>query len=258
MNYNPIQQIGQEQIKPIPQVQSGINQYASMPQVQSQYTQPTNPIYQYPNGTIYSAKPSAETLQQAQANTPTSPFEKEPVRVYINYPAGYMGPNYVSNNSNTQMPAQQGTQAPASTSIVEDANKKKKRIVKITDDYIKSLENYLRSPNKEHRMIGIKELIARFEEDDSRYDDKALNALMNIALQDQSSKVRNLALALANSGKAMGDENTAKILNNLTSSEANFGQEAQLANNAMLKMSAETEEVEDKTPDKRNSITYKL
>ena len=215
---------------------------------------PARSIYQYPQANIYPT--NATTISQQDDAIVLNPSEKSAVNVYIQNPAGYLGPNYY--NGNTSMNSQSTSQPAAASSIEDKKPKKTKRIVELTDDYIKSLENYLRNPNKDIRLQGTKELVKRFEEDESRYDDPALNALMNIALQDKSSSVRSLALSLADSGAAKGDEKTLEILKNLTTDTSNFGVDAMSANSALLKMSATTKEVEDNSPDKRNSIVYKL
>ncbi len=244
---NPIER----KVTPQPQTQWSESQLPAVQTQNSGVSQiPTHSIYQYPTKNIY---PAATISQQDDAIV-LNPNEKSAVNVYIQNPAGYLGPNYYNGSMNSQS----GTQPAAASSIEDKKPKKTKRIVDITDDYIKSLENYLRNPNKDIRLQGTKELVKRFEEDESRYDDPALNALMNIALQDKSSSVRSLALSLADSGVAKGDEKTLEILKNLTTDTSNYGLDAMSANSALLKMSAKTKEVEDTSPEKRNSVVYKL
>ena len=129
-------------------------------------------------------------------------------------------------------------------------NKKTKKIVELTDDYIKTLESYLRSPDENIRKSGIKELIKRFEEDDSRYDDPALTALLNIAIQDPDANNRLLAMSTIAGGSAHGDENTVKILKPLQASDKLYGQEAIMANNALLKAAQTMITVPDNSPEK--------
>lgn len=81
------------------------------------------------------------------------------------YPSGYYTNNWGNGSNNV------------SKNITEnktsDKKTEKREIVQLTDEYIKNLENYLNSQDKEVRMMGAKEVIARLEEDESRKDDKA-------------------------------------------------------------------------------------
>lgn len=214
---------------------------------------PSHAIYQYPQANIYPQ--GASTVEEKSGNTVVlNPGENAPVNVYIQNPGGYMGPNYYNQQYHK---ADNTTNPMAASSLEEQKPKKTKRIVELTDDYIRTLENYLRNQNKDIRMQGMKELVKRFEEDKTRFDDPALNALLNIALQDKSSVVRSLALTLADSGVAKGDATTLEILKNLRTTKSNFGVDAMTANSALLKMSADTKEVEDISTGK-NSMVYKL
>lgn len=213
---------------------------------------PSRTIYQYPQRNIYPQ--AASTVEDKSGSTVVlNPGEHAPVNVYIQNPGGYMGPNYY----NQQYHHADNQTNPIAASNLEEKPKKTKRIVELTNDYIQSLENYLRNQNKDIRMQGMKELVKRFEEDKTRYDDPALTALLNIALQDKSSAIRSLALSLADSGIAKGDATTLEILKNLRASKGNFGVDAITANSALLKMSADTKEVADDSTGK-NSIVYKL
>ena len=137
-----------------------------------------------------------------------------------------------------------------------DEKQKTKKVVELTDDYIKTLENYLRSPDATVRKSGIKELINRYEEDESRYDDPALTALLNIALQDSDTNNRLFAMSPIASGSAHGDENTIKLLQNLQASDKLYGQEAKMANDALLNAAQTKVEIPDNSPeqsDKKNN-----
>ena len=201
------------------------------------------PIYQYPQASIY--------------GMPAQPMSGVNINIYN--PAGVGGPVSTSNAAATYaLPAQNVQGQPqmsnniqqyqahpvastpiASTSInagaEDNESQKKKDIVQITDDYVKTLESYLRSNDQQIRSVGIKELIERFEEDSSRYEDPALTALLNIALQDRNSENRLLAMSTIAAGSAHGDENTVKLLQALQKSENLYGQEALMANDALLK-----------------------
>lgn len=240
-----------------------IPNYAST-QTQSVKVEPqntTSQIYQYPSTSLY------EPSKQASSG----------VNIYIYNPTGMGGPssNSTANatyalpgqNShpiiNNNIPAPQVTAATtpiANTSISENpaqesSNQKTKNIVELTDDYIKTLENYLRSPDASIRKSGINELIKRYEEDKSRYDDPALTALLNIALQDTDPNNRMFAMSTIAGGSAHGDENTVKLLQNLQSSDKLYGQEAKMANDALLNSVQTKIEVPDDSIQKENTNT---
>ncbi len=129
----------------------------------------------------------------------------------------------------------------------EQAEKKeqptgKKRIVTLTDNYIKSLENYLNNPNKEVRLQAAKDIVRRFEEDTTRYNDPALNALVNKMLQDPQGSVRGIALSILSTGTAQGNDYTVSLLNNMKNDQSNK-EDALQAAEALLRMSAKTEVV---------------
>ena len=136
------------------------------------------------------------------------------------------------------------------TDAAKEEKQKTKKVVELTDDYIKTLESYLRSPDENIRKTGVKELIKRFEEDDSRYDDPALTALLNIALQDPDENNRMLAMSPIAAGSAHGDENTVAILQPLQASDKLYGQEAVMANNALLKTAQTMTNIPDNSPEK--------
>lgn len=113
-------------------------------------------------------------------------------------------------------------------------------ITMLTSEYVQSLENYLRNPNKEIREMGAKEVIARFEEDDGRKGNPSLTALLNLMLQDPKSSIRMLALSAIAGGQARGDDLTMQLLSNLEHSKRMQGQEAMLAAEAKLRAVSET------------------
>lgn len=133
----------------------------------------------------------------------------------------------------------------------KETNKKteKRKIVQLTDDYIRNLENYLNSQDKEVRLMGAKEVVARLQEDDSRKDDKALTALINKMLQDPSQQIRLLALSMLESRTVTGDDYTVGVLKNMQNSKEGYGQDALQATNILLKMSAPTVEKEFEVKD---------
>lgn len=137
-----------------------------------------------------------------------------------------------------------------------DKKKEKREVVKLTDNYIKNLEMYLNNQNKQIRLTGAKEVLARLQEDESRKNDPALNALVNKMLQDPYQPVKFIAMAALESRSANGDATTVGLLRNMQQSmPANgvnsinrknaFNSEDSLkASNILLKMSGPTMEKE--------------
>lgn len=209
----------------------------------------TSQVYNYPTGSIY-------------GNTTGQPQATSGVNIHIYNPSAIGGPssNSVANatyglpNNGIQQPVNAAEAQPAQSSATAIANtplnsektedsKKKKEIVELTDDYIKTLESYIRSADADVRKSGILDLVKRFEEDSSRYDDPALTALLNIALQDPKPNNRLLAMSPVAAEKAHGDQNTIKLLKALQTSDKLYGQEAKMANEALLKSSQTKKEI---------------
>lgn len=120
-------------------------------------------------------------------------------------------------------------------------NSKQKRVVALTDEYIKSLENYLNNPNDEIRLMASKEILTRLDEDKNRYDDAALNALLNKMLQDPSKLIRVAALSAFSSQLACGNDYTVQLLQNIQTNPNADKEDVLQAANILLKMSAGTE-----------------
>ena len=123
----------------------------------------------------------------------------------------------------------------------EKRNSKETRVVALTDEYIKSLENYLNNPNDEIRLMASKEILTRLDEDKDRYDDAALNALLNKMLQDPSKLIRIAALSAFASQLACGNDYTVQLLNNIQSNPNADKEDVLQAADILLKMSAGTE-----------------
>ncbi|MBQ7450703.1 hypothetical protein IJS77_04735 [bacterium] len=214
--------------------------------------------YQMPQ--VYSQYPSS--VQQTKQITPGATIDAGGTKCEI--PPGTSGLNIIINNPtvatpgsspmiNTNTNCMGGTGCNGCGGGVQATDikpKKKKNIVALTDDYIKNLENYLRSPNKDLKLFGISEVAKRFEEDKSRKSNPSLNALLNLALQAKEPNVRLVALALLNQGIAGGNDVTVQLLTNLQQSNIHKGAEADDAKKALLKMSETVVEVPDNSPDK--------
>ena len=123
----------------------------------------------------------------------------------------------------------------------KEANKEKIEVVALTNEYIKSLENYLNNPNKDIRLMAAKEVLTRLNEDRDRYDDAALNALLNKMMQDPDKLVRVAAMSAFSSGLACGNEFTVKLLKDIQENPDATEDDALEAANILLKMS-ETKE----------------
>ncbi len=188
-------------------------------------TQPQYGMYQYPQASYYSAAPGQ-----------------------IQYPMNYN--NNINNNSLNALddsPASATPPAPAApaqdtqTQSTNETNKKEelKEKIPLTDDYIKSLENYLNSQEPKIRLMAAKDVLERFKEDPARKNDAALTALLNKILQDPNSAVRFLGLTTLDAGYASGNQQTVDILNNIKSNTQNeHGEDSLLASQILLKMSA--------------------
>lgn len=234
-------------------------------------TQPQAPAYQpYYYPPIPQTSPVSSGVNIQIFNPAVIPNGNSNVNSPVYYPPGYytgqMGPAQPAPCPQPTCPPCQPTTptgqegqtqtaptapeqtAPAPNKAEESTDNKKKTekrtIVVLTDDYIKNLENYLNSQDKTIRLSAAKEVFARLEEDHSRKDDKALNALVNKMLQDPADDVRFLALTALDSRLVSGDAYTVNVLKKMQSSDKGFGQDAIDASNILLKMSAQTTEKE--------------
>lgn len=178
------------------------------------------------------------------------------------YPSNYYTQQFNQSQQSQQPPQNQQVQ-PSQQQALPQENKQtgeaeqkdtakkteKRQIVQLTDNYIKTLENYLNSQDYEVRLMGAKELVARVQEDESRKDDKALTALTNKMLQDPSQQIRILALGLLDSRAITGDDYTVGVLTKMQNSKDGYGQDALTATNILLKMSGKTVEKEFEVKD---------
>jgi len=195
-------------------------------------------------------------------STPYYPAGGSGVTINILNPVGNAAPGSISQIPycipmqqpvNQQPPAQSPIpatplpeQKPAPVEEPKKKDEPKKEIVQLTDDYVKSLENYLNNPNADVRLLGAKELLNRFKEDKSRKNDQALNNLLNKALRDSSQTVRLIALSALDSDVADGDSLTYKILQNMQKSSDVYNQDSVTAAQIMLKKAGKKLNVESK------------
>lgn len=224
-------------------------QYAQYPQMQA--PQPVQ-NYQVPAST------SGVNIQifNPSVSTPGS----QPATYNVNapcYPANYYTGTIGQNTNNDGKKQTQDTNSEknieTNTETKTDEKKKteKKKIVQLTDDYIRNLESYLNSQEKQVRLSAAKEVYARLEEDESRKDDKALTALINKMLQDPDQEIRIIALAALDGRICTGDDFTIGVLKQMQQSKDGYGQDAVDASNILLKMSGK--QVEKEVPVKENS-----
>lgn len=185
-----------------------------------------NGVYQYPTASYYSAQP-----------------------MQMQYPMNYN--NNVNSNSLNALPNQQNetptppapvVAAPADNKVenkTEDKKEELKEKIPLTDDYIKTLENYLNSQDAKVRLMAAKDLLERFKEDLSRKNDVALTALLNKILQDPNSAVRFLGLTILDAGYAKGNEQTLQLLKAIQADgQKEYGEDSSLATQILLKLSA--------------------
>lgn len=118
---------------------------------------------------------------------------------------------------------------------------KQTKIVALTNEYIMSLENYLNNPNTDIRLMASKEILTRFDEDRSRYNDAALNALINKMLQDPNKLVRIAAMSALSSELASGNDYTVELLNKIQQNPDSDPQDVLEASQILLKRASSTE-----------------
>ena len=158
-----------------------------------------------------------------------------------------------SNSSNSTNNENSSKESKDSETVQSNKHKEKRDVVELTDNYIKTLENYLNSQDVEVRKMGAREVVNRLEEDPSRKDDPALTALVNKMLQDPSVAIRAIALSIVESQTLHGNDLTASILQKMQTSKDGFGQDAIQASSALLKMAGKTVEKEVEVPNKKSA-----
>ena len=200
----------------------------------------TNPYGYYP---LYGANTN-NTLPTYPSNYNNLVIQQNP---YINNQAQH--PPMPQNNSGNDLSNKHNminetnlvnkTNSQTETNNSTEETKKTKKVVPLTDDYIKSIENYMNNDNPKVRLIGTKELLERFKEDENRKDNPSLMPLLNKALKDTSSAVRFLALTILQLGYAVGNDETVTILKDIqTKNTDKVGEDALLASEILLKMAA--------------------
>lgn len=247
-------------------VNNGINNaYNCAPLPSAQPAVSAQPVMQSP---MVSQTPLQNNATYIPVQQPQPAASSSGVNIVIYNPSVNPAATNVANSNNSyNTPVSyppnyylQQPQAPASDSVAkaylantsikdetkteEKAKTEKANIVQLTDEYIKTLENYLNNPNVKVREMGVKELMERFKEHKSRYNDIALTNLLNKALQDGSKNVRFLAMSTLDAGYAQGDALTQQLLQRMQSSKDVYGEDAMFASEIMLKNAGNKVEVD--------------
>ncbi len=160
------------------------------------------------------------------------------------YPSNYN--NFFPSNSlnafNNEKLPKKAVEEPIEEKKEEDKKteeEKTKKITPLTNEYVQSLENYLNNDNPKIRLIGAKELMERFKEDDNRKDNPSLIPLLNKVLKDTSAAVRFLGLTTLQLGYCVGDNETVEILKAIQAqNQDKFGEDSLLASQILLNLSA--------------------
>lgn len=241
----------------VPQTQSQIQQAQTVQNqcaVQPQAQQPQN--VQVPasmsgvNIQIFnpSVTPPGATPPTYNVNAPCYPsnYYTNPMGAGAMNGAGQTGNggNGSAIGANTGSEKNSETNKTSETETKDGKKTEKKKVVQLTDDYIRNLENYLNSQEKDIRLSAAKEVYSRLEEDTSRKDDKALTALINKMLQDPSEEIRVLAMAALQGRIVTGDDFTVGVLTRMQNDKAHYGMDAVDASKILLKMSGQQVEKE--------------
>ena len=207
------------------------------PQYQAQ--QPVMPLYQ--NASLYGAQgetqaPAYPMNYNAQINQ-TQPQKHD--KMTQNAVTPQNTPETAPKEEKEEVQKEAGNKVP------EQQNNTKEKVI-LTDDYIRSLENYLNNQDPKIRLTAAKELLERFKEDDTRKSDPALSALLNKVIQDPKATIRYIGLTILDVGYAQGNGETIEILKQLQNrTDLEYGEDAALAAQILLKMSAQTTTVPD-------------
>ncbi len=241
-------------------------QYSAQAMQPGYYYQPQMPVMPQQSYTPQNQSPTASAVNiqifNPTANAgPQYPAMQPAVPMYQNtslygqnpgvtYPMNYNAPINQTNNYNQTPQAQEETKPIETEKKTEDKkDKKTKEKVILTDDYIKSLENYLNNQDAKIRLTAAKELLDRFKEDKTRKADPALTALLNKTIQDPKASVRYIGLTILDTSYAQGNEETVNILKQLQNRpDLEYGEDSRLASQILLKMSGQRVEVPDDTP----------
>lgn len=226
---------------PAPQHMANAYPPANPQPMQQQPAQQAYPPQYYLNNYNYIQDPRAGQFNPMQHSANNMQPPVQPNEAMMANPYGQSAP--VANQNDMQLSQDIIKEIDARIAAQKDLEKngKQKRVVNLTNEYIMSLENYLNNPNTEIRIMASKEILTRLNEDKKRYDDPALNALINKMLQDPDSLVRIAAMSALSSQLASGNEYTVKLLQDIQNNPNSSKEDVVEAANILLKMSADTE-----------------
>lgn len=254
--------VGQPQSIQVPNY-SGVNIQIFNPSVATpgSIVQPTAPNSAYATAPFYPANYYTHNFNQTTTNSNNTTNASTAQNVPEAQVADTTGiakaatlPESVLNQQTN--PIMQPAQAPIQNQYIQqntiNPNRKTelREIVELTDDYVKSLENYLNNPDNQIRLIGAKDVLARLQEDDSRKNDPALTALLNKMLQDPYQPIKFIAMGALESRAAKGDSKTVELLQGIQGQGTNMGEDSLKASNVLLKMSSTTTKKEFEVHDK--------
>ncbi len=169
---------------------------------------------------------------------PNMPYYPQNYNNMIQQPSAVLS-NGLNAVSDTNLKQSTGVENNSDGKKSETGKEEKKTLIPLTDDYVKSLENYMNNDNPKIRLIGIKELLERFKEDENRRDNPSLIPLLNKALRDNSPTVRFVALTILQLGYSVGNDETVQILKEIQASNKDgYGEDSLLASEILLKLSA--------------------
>ena len=172
---------------------------------------------QYPNGAYNQAQNQGQGMDSTMSMVDSGALRQKTSQEEI-------------NTTNTTINNQNETK--------EKTDEKTKKITPLTNEYVQSLENYMNNDNPKVRLIGTKELLERFKEDENRKDNPSLMPLLNKALRDPSPAVRFLGLTALQLGYAVGNDETITILKEIQSKNTDkIGEDSLLASEILLNMS---------------------
>lgn len=198
------------------------------------------PNYSGVNIQIFNPSVAAPGASVPAANINSNNYTTTPATAPV-YPANYYTQNFAQPNQN--VPSVLPVQNIQTIQPSQEANGKKtetREIVELSDNYIKTIESYLNDQNKEIRLMGAKEVLARLQEDNDRKNDEALTALINKMLQDPYQPVKFIAMGILESRAAAGNDKTVALLQNIQKQKTSDGQDSLKAANVLLKMSGTT------------------
>ncbi|MBR1754510.1 hypothetical protein IJ732_06700 [bacterium] len=199
-----------------------------------------------PIGTYQTNIPSGVNIQ---IFNPCPPCQCEYDRTETNYMTSPVYPSNYYTKDFTKTEISEKTEKTETTKTTEEPKFEtapQKKVTKLTDEYIKKLENYLSSKDVEKRILASKDILERVQEDDSRKDNIALTALTNKMLKDPYQPIRFLALGMLEERLITGNAETVETLKKVEtgrySKNGNTDQDAIKASSVLLKMTRKVQE----------------